>query len=80
MKNEKSMDAGSQEVPSLISLATFSQLMGISKRSLQRLLTQGKLPTPVRLGRCLRWVRKEVDAWIAAKCPDLSRVQKVRGA
>lgn len=80
MKTESSKDASSLEVSSLISLATFAGLMNMSKRSLQRLLTQGKLPTPIRLGRCLRWVRKEVDDWIAAKCPDLSRVQKLRGA
>lgn len=80
MKSENSTDASSLEVPKLISLSTFARLTGMSTRSLQRLRDQGKLPMPVRLGRCLRWVRREVDEWIAAKCPDLSQGQRMRGA
>ncbi|NLE38405.1 MAG: hypothetical protein GX621_10310 [Pirellulaceae bacterium] len=29
----------------------------------------GKLPSPVRVGRGLRWRVSEIDAWLAAGCP-----------
>lgn len=76
--NGTGTDAG--ELSRLIDVATVAQWLDVSIRTVRRRITENKLPKPIRVGGCLRWLRKEVEEWIAAKCPDLSRCQKVRGA
>jgi hypothetical protein len=34
-----------------------------------RLRSQGDLPSPVRVGKSLRWIRAEIETWIEAGCP-----------
>jgi predicted DNA-binding transcriptional regulator AlpA len=41
----------------------------VSKRTVFRLRTEGKLPPPVFIGSRPRWVRAEIEAWIEAGCP-----------
>ncbi|MFQ3664504.1 MAG: helix-turn-helix domain-containing protein [Sphingomonadaceae bacterium] len=39
-----------------------------SRETLSRWIRQGLFPPPIRIGGGqLRWIRREVDAWIAAK-------------
>lgn len=45
-------------------------LAGVSRAHWHRLRAADKLPPAVKLGRCLRWRRDEVVAWIQAGCPD----------
>jgi excisionase family DNA binding protein len=44
-------------------------LLGVSHRHIRRLVESGKCPAPCRLGRCLRWARPTIEAWIAEGCP-----------
>ncbi|MEM1061877.1 MAG: helix-turn-helix domain-containing protein, partial [Planctomycetota bacterium] len=53
----------------LITAAEFAGLLGISPRTLWRLLARGELIEPIRLGGNTRWRLEEVDAWIAEGCP-----------
>ncbi len=41
---------------------------GISPRTLRRLVDRGAAPRPVRLARCIMWVRAEIEAWCADGC------------
>jgi excisionase family DNA binding protein len=56
--------------PLLLSAQILAKRLGVSVRTLWRLRTSGKLPQPVRLGGAIRWRATEIDAWIAAGCPD----------
>ena len=42
----------------------------ISIRSIWRRASDGQIPRPIRIGRATRWRRDEIEAWIAAGCPD----------
>lgn len=54
----------------LIDADTTSQLMGISQRTLHRLIAEKAIPEPVRIsGRLLRWRLAELLEWIEAGCP-----------
>jgi predicted DNA-binding transcriptional regulator AlpA len=44
-------------------------LAGVSRATWHRLRAAGKLPPPVKLGRCVRWSRAELVTWIDAGCP-----------
>ena len=55
----------------LLTAERLARLLDVSKRTLWRLRSAGKLPRPVQLGGSLRWRADEVSAWVAAGCPDL---------
>lgn len=46
-----------------------ADVLGVSERHLRKLHASGKLPAPIRLGRCLRWSRQLIDEWISRGCP-----------
>ena len=57
--------------PLLIPAERVAELLGISKRTLWRLLSAGRLPEPVRLGGVVRWNQGELQDWIEQGCPPL---------
>ena len=67
---DQAPDVGSaSNPPLLIPACEVARLLGISKRTLWRLLSAGKLPAPVRLGSNVRWRLDEVEKWISQGCP-----------
>ena len=55
--------------PRLINAEELATMMQISERTLWRLLSGGKVPKPVRIGRNTRWRLAEVTEWIDRGCP-----------
>lgn len=53
------------EHPDTLTLPDLAALMRISVRHARRLVRNGDLPPPLRLGRCQRWPRPLIDAWLA---------------
>lgn len=53
----------------LLTADSLARQLQISKRSLQRLRSAGKLPKPVSLGGSVRWVAEEIVQWVKAGCP-----------
>ena len=47
-----------------------AQKLRISIRSVRRYDSSGKLPSPVRFGRVVRWRSDEIEAWMNCGCPD----------
>ena len=67
---DQAQDAGpTSNPPLLIPACEVARLLGISKRTLWRLLSAGKLPAPIRLGNNVRWRLDEVEQWISQGCP-----------
>lgn len=54
----------------LITIRQVAHLLSRSVAALYRDLAAGRLPPPRRLGRSRRWARHELEAWVAAGCPD----------
>jgi predicted DNA-binding transcriptional regulator AlpA len=48
----------------LVKAAEVARLMGISTRSLWRLVRAQQFPRPVRVGHCSRWRLADVEAWV----------------
>ena len=53
----------------LINAEELAQMLDVSERTLWRLLSGGKVPQPVRIGRNTRWRLTEVAEWIEKGCP-----------
>ncbi len=49
-----------------LSLKDVQQLLGIGRTKAYELVTTGELPA-VRIGRCIRVNRKELDEWLRAQ-------------
>ena len=51
----------------LLTRAEVERRTGLGRSTLYRLMTEGKFPRPLRVGRrAVRWSEREVEAWIAS--------------
>jgi prophage regulatory protein len=55
--------------PMLVNAEEVARMLDVSERTLWRLVSAGKVPTPVRIGRSTRWRLAEVRQWIEGGCP-----------
>lgn len=57
----------------LITLEELAEVLHLSSRTLQRKLSAGELPTPIRIGRSIRWQLAVIHKWIQDGCPVLKQ-------
>jgi predicted DNA-binding transcriptional regulator AlpA len=62
---KRSLDFGNL----LINLSEVARLLEVSQRKVWALLSSGRMPQPIRIGRCVRWRIDEIRNWEAAGCP-----------
>ena len=53
----------------LLDVKEASRLCSISAPMLYKLNAAGNLPAPIKIGKLMRWRRKEILKWINAGCP-----------
>lgn len=57
----------SNPTPSLtLNTEAVAQLLGVSKRTVYRLLDAGQIPRPIKLGNATRWRRSDVELFVKA--------------
>ena len=54
----------------LLTADAVAKLLSVSRLSVWRWRSAGKLPQPIKVGRTVRWRRAEIIAWIDAGCPN----------
>ncbi len=59
------------ESPRLVSANWLAKYLGISRASLFRLRSAGRMPKPVRVGGIVRWRVEDVRTWVDAGCPPI---------
>lgn len=57
----------------LIDVNEFAGKLAVSAKHIRRMADEGRVPSPIRLGKRVRWNRKDVDAWIDDGCPEVRR-------
>lgn len=60
-------------VRTALSADEVAEALGISRAHVWKLASTGRLPRPVRLGRAVRWPRKDLEQWLAAGAPSRDR-------
>src|SRR5947209_4076411 len=61
----ESKGKGSEASPGeLLKVSEVSRLLGVSVRTVWRLVSTGQLPKPLCIGRCRRWQRKDVEQFV----------------
>ncbi|NLE38407.1 MAG: helix-turn-helix domain-containing protein [Pirellulaceae bacterium] len=56
-------------LPAVFTVLSLAAYLDTSTKTIRRMDQAGRLPSPIRIGRGLRWRRDEIDAWLAAGCP-----------
>jgi excisionase family DNA binding protein len=69
-------DAQRRDWPLLLTVEDVSRLLGVSVRSVWRMVRTGQCPEPLRVRGSTRWRRGELEKWVAAGCP---AVREMRG-
>ncbi len=60
----------------LLDVTQVAAMAGLHRATVFKLVSAGKFPKPIKLGRSTRWSKGELIAWIAAKCPPLAKWEK----
>ena len=63
----------------LLTAREAAAMLGVSERHFRALDASGRVPTPVRLGRSVRWSRAELAEWVEAGTPARDRWLEMRG-
>lgn len=64
--------------PLMVNARQAAKMLNVSVRQLWRLNKIGSLPKPIRLGRCVRWRRAEIEAFVKAGCPSREEWQAMQ--
>ena len=78
--NEKTPDSPSFPQPLLVPAAEAARLCGVSRAFWYSLLSAGRTPVPIRLGRRTLWRVSELKEWVEAGCPARERWEALKGA
>lgn len=57
----------------LIDALAAAGMCGLSRSAWYKLVSSGKAPASVKLGRSARWNREELERWVVAGCPARSK-------
>ena len=62
----------SDDDPSLLlTIDEVARLLTVSVRSVCRMHSAGWMPKAIELLGCTRWRRRDIETWVAARCPKL---------
>jgi len=54
--------------------------LGVSRATVWRLHSAGKLPRPIKLNRAVRWDRWTIEEWVSDGCPPREKWESSRPA
>ena len=63
----------------LLDAPALAALLGVTLRTVRKLDSAGRIPSPVRIGRCVRWSPATIAAWIDAGAPSRQRFAAMQG-
>ena len=55
--------------PLLVDVKEVARLLGVGERTVWSKVASGAMPQPVRIGKLCRWVRTDIEEWVAGGCP-----------
>lgn len=53
----------------LLDVTAVAALLNVSRRTVWVMRDSGRLPSPVRINRCVRWRQSDLLKWISDGCP-----------
>lgn len=59
-----------QQDPQMLDVNQVADRLTCSPRTVYRQVDMGRMPSPVHIGRLVRWPASAIDEWISQGCPD----------
>ncbi len=56
--------------PMLLTIEELARELCVSRRTVEGMLAAGRTPAPVRIARCVRFRRDDIERWIAWGAPN----------
>lgn len=60
----------------MLDVRAVARLLGCCPRNVRRLSDAGRMPQPLKIGALVRWRADELQAWIAAGCPEVRTMRR----
>lgn len=54
----------------LLNVTEVAEALGCTTRTVRRWAAEGRMPSPLRIGRTVRWRQSDLESWIANGCPN----------
>ena len=70
---EKVSENNGPEDPKLLNASALARCLSVSVRQAHRMNRAGLVPTPLRIGRCVRWRSDEISRWLQCGAPSRER-------
>jgi len=64
----------------LLRARELAAILHVSQRHVWRISKVGKLPRPVKVGKCVRWLQSDIETWLDMGCPSQKQFQKRKAA
>ena len=61
-----------------LNVKELSEILSVSQRHVWRLSAAERLPRPVRMGRSVRWLERDIQEWLDMRCPSRAVFEKRR--
>ena len=68
MKRQQT-DPDAPDIPTMLTVDGVAELLACSPRTVYRLIDQGRIPQPARIGGMIRWPRQSFQQWVTDGCP-----------
>ena len=62
----------------LLTAKDVAGILSVSLRHLWRLDAEHRLPKPVRMGKCVRWLADDIEQWLRIGCPSRAVFERRR--
>ncbi|WP_237225485.1 helix-turn-helix transcriptional regulator [Rubinisphaera sp. JC750] len=56
----------------LVNSRELAEMLDLSERTIHSMWKKKEMPAPIRIGRAVRWVKEEMQAWVNHHCPPAS--------
>ncbi|EMJ4841321.1 AlpA family phage regulatory protein [Morganella morganii] len=57
----------------LVDMKFITQFTGSTDKWFYKLIQEGRFPKPIKLGRCSRWLKREVEQWLQERIAESQR-------
>ena len=54
----------------MLTIQEVAKVLAVSVMTIYRMMRRGEFPRPLKIGKCSRWKRETVDAWLNEKEDD----------
>lgn len=62
-------------IQALFTFVILSGYVGMGRSRIYALIDEGDFPPPIKIGRSSRWLKSEIDSWIAAQAAARQSIQ-----